>query len=201
MRNGRPIPNLTISDEERGTLHQWTRRPKTAQALAMRERIILACASGKTNTDVAAHLSVTKQLIGKWRSRFLEQRLDGLLDEPRPGTPRKMSDTEVERALAMTLESINLVERWFALITEKQLRRGVFHSTRKLEDTIRNYIDTHNSKPKPFIWTKTADEILAGIARFCKRTWIQDTILKRHFSYSAPRAPSLFRNQKAAVLL
>jgi transposase len=357
MRTGRPIPILAISEEERATLQQWTRRPKTAQALALRARIILACACGKTNTEVAAHLKVTKQMVGKWRSRFLEKRLDGLLDEPRPGTPRKMSDTEVERVLTMTLESmpqdathwstralaeasglshssvhriwrafglaphrtetfklskdplfidkvrdivglymnppdkalvlcvdekpqiqaldrsqpifpmrpgqverrthdytrngttslfaaldtktgkvigqlnrrhrsiefrkfldridqavpqefdvhlildnyathktptirrwlikrprfhlhftptgsswINLVERWFALITEKQLRRGVFHSTRKLEETIRNYIDTHNAKAKPFIWTKTADEILASIARFCQRT-------------------------------
>ena len=65
---------------------------------------------------------------------------------------------------------INLVERWFALLTEKQLRRGVFHSTRKLEDAIRTFIETHNSKSKPFIWTKTADEILGSVARFCKRT-------------------------------
>lgn len=357
MRKGRPIPVLSVTREERETLGQWTRRPKTAQALALRARIILACADGKTNTDVAAGLGVTKQMVGKWRARFLDKRLDGLLDEPRSGTPRKLSDEDVERVLAMTLESlpqdathwstramaeasglshssvhriwrafvlaphrtetfklskdpqfidkvrdivglylnppdkalvlcvdektqiqaldrsqpilpmrpgqaerrthdytrngttslfaaldtktgkvigqlnrrhrsiefrkfldrideavpeeldvhlvldnyathktvtirrwllkrprfhlhftptgsswINLVERWFALITEKQLRRGVFHSTRKLEDTIRSYIDTHNAKAKPFTWTKTADEILASVARFCKRT-------------------------------
>src|SRR5439155_13842511 len=67
---------------------------------------------------------------------------------------------------------INLVERWFALLTEKQIRRGIFRSTRELETTIRNYIDTHNEHPKPFIWTKTADEILASVARFCKRTLV-----------------------------
>src|SRR6266404_8798392 len=65
---------------------------------------------------------------------------------------------------------LNLVERWFALLTEQQLRRGVFRSTRNLETTIRNYIDIHNEAPKPFIWTKTADEILASVARFCQRT-------------------------------
>jgi transposase len=357
MRTGRPIPILSVSDEERETLQQWTRRPKTAQALALRARIILACADGKTNTEVAARLGVTKQMVGKWRSRFLEKRLNGLLDEPRPGTPRKMSDKEVERVLTMTLETtpknathwstralaeasglshssvhriwrafslaphrtetfklskdplfidkvrdvvglymnppdkalvlcvdekaqiqaldrsqpvlpmrpgqaerrthdytrngttslfaaldtktgkvigqlhrrhrsiefrkfldkidesvppgldihlildnygthktvtirrwlvkrprfhlhftptgsswINMVERWFALITEKQLRRGVFHSTPDLEKTIRNYLEIYNANPKPFIWTKTADEIFATIARFCKRT-------------------------------
>src|ERR1700686_5454167 len=106
MRKGRPIPTLSVTREERETLGQWTRRPKTAQALALRARIILACADGKTNTDVAAGLGVTKQMVGKWRARFLNKRLDGLLDEPRPGTPRKLSDKDVERVLAMTLESL-----------------------------------------------------------------------------------------------
>lgn len=357
MRRGRPIPELTVTNEERESLEQWSRRPKTSQALALRARIILACATGKTNSDVAARLGVTKQMVGKWRARFLNARLDGLLDDPRPGRPRTMGDADVERVLAMTLEStpkdathwstramagasglsqssvhriwrafalaphrsetfklskdplfidkvrdivglyldppdkalvlcvdekaqiqaldrsqpvlpmrpgqverrtydytrngttslfaaldtksgkvigqlhrrhrsiefrkfldtidaavpdqldvhlildnygthksptikrwlvkrprfhlhftptgsswINLVERWFALITQKQLRRGVFRSTRKLETTIRNYIETYNANPKPFVWTKTADEILASVARFCKRT-------------------------------
>jgi transposase len=357
MRTGRPIPPLSLADDERETLKQWARRPKTSQALAQRARIILACAAGETNTTVAERLRVTKQTIGKWRSRFLNKGLDGLLDEPRPGTPRRLSDAEVERVLTMTLESrpknathwsnrslaaacglsrssvqrvwrafalaphrsesfklsrdplfidkvrdivglyldppdkalvlcvdeksqiqaldrsqpilpmrpgqaerrahdykrhgttslfaaldtktgkiigqlhrrhrslefrkfldkidaevppgfdvhlildnygthktatiqswlikrprfqlhftptsaswLNLVERWFGLLTEQQLRRGVFRSTRSLETTIRNYIDIHNEAPKPFIWTKSADEILASVARFCQRT-------------------------------
>lgn len=65
---------------------------------------------------------------------------------------------------------INLVERWFGLLTEQQLRRGIFRSTRNLEATIRSYIDNYNEQPKPFIWTKSADEILASVARFCQRT-------------------------------
>jgi transposase len=357
MRRGRQLAPLSVSQEERETLLNWTRRPKTSQALAQRARIILACAEGRSNTSVAERLHITKQLVGKWRTRFLQKRLDGLLDEPRPGTPRRLSDAEVERVLTMTLEStprnathwstrslaqacglsrssvhrvwrafalaphrsetfklsrdplfidkvrdivglyldppdkalvlcvdeksqiqaldrsqpilpmrpgqaerrahdykrhgttslfaaldtktgkvigqlrrrhrslefrkfldrieaavpagfevhlildnygthktaaiqrwllkrprfqlhftptgaswLNLVERWFALLTEQQLRRGVFRSTRNLESTIRNYIDTHNEQPKPFIWTKTADEILASVARFCQRT-------------------------------
>ena len=357
MRKGRPIPKLTLSAEERETLERWTRRRKTNQALAQRARIILAAASGRSNTEVAAGLGVIKQTAGTWRSRFLHKRLDGLLDEPRPGTPRRLSDAEVERVLTMTLEAtpknathwstrslakacgvsnasvhrvwrafalaphrsetfklsqdplfiekvrdivglylnppdkalvlcvdeksqiqaldrsqpilpmrpgqaerrahdyrrhgttslfaaldtktgkiigqlhrrhrslefrkfldkidaevptaldvhlildnygthktptiqrwlikrprfhlhftptsaswINLVERWFGLLTAQQLRRGVFRSTRSLETTIRNYIDVHNEKPKPFMWTKTADEILDSVARFCQRT-------------------------------
>jgi transposase len=357
MRRGRQLAPLSVTSEEREALERWTKRPKTGQALAQRARIVLESATGKSNTEVARRLRITNQMVGKWRTRFLEKRLDGLLDEPRPGTPRRLSDVEVERVLTMTLEStpknathwstrslaaacglsrssvhrvwqafalaphrsetfklsrdplfidkvrdivglyldppdkalvlcvdeksqiqaldrsqpilplrpgqaerrahdykrngttslfaaldtktgkvigqlhrrhrslefrkfldkidaevppefdvhlildnygthktatiqrwllkrprfhlhftptsaswLNLVERWFALLTEQQLRRGVFRSTRKLETTIRQYIDTHNEEPKPFIWTKTADEILASVARFCQRT-------------------------------
>jgi transposase len=357
MRRGRQLAPLSVTTEERESLERWTRRLKTGQALAQRARIILESASGKSNTEIARRLRITNQMVGKWRTRFLEKRLDGLLDEPRPGTPRRLSDAEVERVLTMTLEStpknathwstrslaaacglsrssvhrvwrafalaphrsesfklstdplfidkvrdivglylnppdkalvlcvdeksqiqaldrsqpilpmrpgqverrahdykrhgttslfaaldaksgkvisqlhrrhralefrkfldkidaevppgfvihlildnyathktaaiqrwllkhprfhlhftptssswLNLVERWFALLTERQLRRGAFRSTRNLETTIRNYINAHNEEPKPFIWTKTADEILASVARFCQRT-------------------------------
>ena len=69
MRTGRPIPVLTLSNEERVTLERWARRPKTAQALAQRARIILACAVGQTNSGVAEKMHLTKQCVGKWRSR------------------------------------------------------------------------------------------------------------------------------------
>jgi transposase len=357
MRTGRPTPALLVTQGERETLQNWSRRPKSAQALALRARMILLCGAGRSNTEVAAELRITKQTVGKWRQRFLDKRLDGLLDEPRPGTPRKLSDADVERVLALTLESaprnathwstrslaeasglsrasvhriwkafalqphrtetfklskdplfidkvrdivglylnppdralvlcvdeksqiqaldrsqpllpmrpgqaerrshdykrhgttslfaaldvktgrligelhrrhrsvefrqfldtidaavpdrfdihlvldnygthktplihrwlvkrphfhlhftptgtswINQVERWFALLTEKRLRRSAFRSTRELETAIRQYVDQHNEQPKPFRWTKTADQILASIARFCQRT-------------------------------
>jgi DNA-binding XRE family transcriptional regulator len=105
MRTGRPIPPLTITDEERATLERWARRPTTAQAVAQRARLILRCAAGTTNTRVARDLHLTKQTVGKWRARFLAKRLDGLLDEPRPGAPRTVSDTDVERVLTRTLET------------------------------------------------------------------------------------------------
>ena len=356
MRTGRPIAPLSVTAEERERLQEWARRPKTAQALALRSRIVLECAAGQPNVVVAGKLGITHQTVGKWRQRFVEQRLDGLLDEPRPGAPRQVSDAQIERVVRMTLERtpadathwstramarrsglsqtmvsriwrafalqphrvegfklskdplfvekvrdiaglylnppdralvlcvdekaqiqaldrsqpllpmrpgqaerrssdyvrhgtinlfaaldakagtvigefhrrhrtaefksfletidaavpselelhlildnygthkttpikrwllrhprfhlhftptggswLNLVERWFALLTEKQLRRGVHRSTRELQDAIRSYLDHHNRNPKPFIWTKTADQILESVARFCKR--------------------------------
>jgi len=105
MAIGRPIPVLTLTDEERDTLERWARRPTTAQALAQRARLVLTCASGRTNTQVARELRLTKQTVGKWRSRFLTARLDGLLDEPRPGAPRRISDAQVEQMVTLTLEA------------------------------------------------------------------------------------------------
>ena len=357
MRLGRPVPTLTLTDEEREMLGGWTRRPKTAQALALRARIVLECAKGRTNTAVAAEMRVSQATVGKWRSRFLERRLDGLVDEPRSGRPRTVTDAEVERVVTLTLETkpkdathwstrsmearsglsrttisriwrafalqphrtetfklsadplfvekvrdivglylthLNralvlcvdeksqiqaldrtrpllpmrpgqaerrthdyvwhgttslfaaldtrtgkvigqchrrhrsiefrkfldtieasvpteldvhlimdnygthktdpirrwsakrpvstytslppvlpgsiLVERWFALLTEKQLRRGVHHSNRELESAIYHYLEVSNENPKPFVWVKTADQILTNVARFYQRT-------------------------------
>lgn len=353
---GRPLQELALSTAEREHLERWGRRPKTAQALALRARIVLACSEGKSNTAVADELKVTNTTVGKWRQRFAEQRLDGLLDEPRPGAPRSISDADVERVITLTLETtptdathwstrsmaarsgmsqsavsriwrafalqphrsetfklskdplfiekvrdivglyldpphraavlcvdeksqiqaldrtqpllpmrpgqierrthdyirhgttslfaaldykagtvitecearhraeefrkflgkidesvpadldvhlildnssihktptihawlakrprfhlhftptssswINLVERWFAALTEKQIRRGAHRSTRELENAIQRYVDATNADPKPFVWTKTADQIFASISRFCTR--------------------------------
>jgi transposase len=364
MALGRPTPRLNVSPSEREKLEGWSRRRKTAQALALRARVILLCAAGKSNTHVAEELGVTKQTVGKWRTRFLARRIDGLLDEPRPGAPRRITDADVERVVTETLESkpqdathwstrsmakatgmsqsaisriwrafalqphrtetfklstdplyvekvrdivglylnppdralvlcvdeksqiqaldrtqpllpmrpgqaerrthdykrygttslfaaldvktgtligechprhravefrkflntieasvpkdldvhlildnyathktpaihrwlarhprfhlhftptsaswINLVERWFASLTEKQLRRGVHRSTNELKTAIMSYLALSNESPKPFVWTKTADEILAATAKFCRR--ISDSGHKR----------------------
>ena len=96
---------LILTPTERETLERWTRCAKTAQAVAQRARLILGCAAGKTNTVVAYELPLTKQTVGKWRTRFLRRRLDGLLDEPRPGAPRTITDVQVERVLTQTLET------------------------------------------------------------------------------------------------
>jgi transposase len=102
-----PSPKLdpvVLSDEERSVLAGWSRRRKTAQALAVRSRIVLRCAEGGTIGEVAAELGVSRNMVSKWRSRFLAGRLDGLSDEPRPGRPRVIGDEQVEALIAKTLE-------------------------------------------------------------------------------------------------
>ena len=354
---GRPKARLILSEVERETLQRWSRRPKSAQALALRCRIVLACAEGKDNTEVAARLGVSGATVGKWRSRFVVDRLDGLVDEPRPGAPRTVTDEQVEQVVAQTLEAtppdathwsrtsmaehsglskstvgriwkafrlqphraetfklstdplfvdkvrdvvglyldppetalvlcvdeksqvqaldrsapvlpmmpgmperrthdyvrngvtslfaaldvasgqvisslhrrhrstefrkflnkidkqvpddldvhliadnyathkteiiqawlaahprfhmhfvptssswLNQVERWFSELTTKLLQRGVHKSVQALEADIRSWIKTWNEDPRPFVWTKTADEILESLKRFCERT-------------------------------
>ena len=353
----RAAGELVLSEAEREELVALTLRRKTAQALALRARIVLACADGLANKTVAARQRVTQQTVGKWRSRYVEHRLDGLLDAPRSGAPRTIEDARVDAVIAKTLESVpegathwstrsmaresglsqtavsriwrafglqphrqesfklssdplfvekvrdivglyldpplramvlcvdeksqiqaldrtqpllplapgiperrthdyerhgtttlfaaldiatgavigdlhrrhrsseflqflrtieanvpdtldihlvmdnygthktpsikhwlarhprfhvhftptsaswlNQVERWFATLTQKYIRRGTHRSTRQLEQAIRHYIKINNANPKPFVWTKTADDILASIERFCLRT-------------------------------
>jgi transposase len=105
MKAGRPTPALLLTQDEREALKAWTRQPKCPQALALRARVVLLCADGLSNTDAAAELHITIQTVGKWRQRFIEKRLEGLLDEPRPGTPRRLSQADVDRVLGLTLES------------------------------------------------------------------------------------------------
>ena len=356
MSKGPQLQELKLTAQETNQLLEWTRRYKTSQALALRARIILACAQGHNNSEVAKSCRVIRQTVGKWRNRFLERRLDGLLDEPRPGAPRKLDDARIEHLIVSTLNErpresthwstrlmanklhvsqstvsrvwrafglqphrvetfklstdplfidkvrdivglylnpptkamvlcvdeksqiqaldrtqpmlalapgvverrthdykrhgttslfaaldvatgrvigelhrrhrskeflcflrtieanvpakldvhlildnygthktpavqawfarhprfhvhftptsaswLNLVERFFALITERQIKRGAHRSTRELEAAIREYLSAHNDNPKPFVWTKTADQILASVARFCQR--------------------------------
>jgi transposase len=357
MRLGRPLKPLVLTADERTTLETWARRRTTAQALALRARLVLQAAGGESNTVIARRERVTKATVGKWRSRFLRKRLDGLLDEPRPGVRRTITDADVEMVITTTLETtprdathwstrsmakasglsqsaisriwrafalqphrvdtfklskdplfidkvrdivglylnppdhamvlgvdeksqiqaldrsapilplqpglperrthdyrrhgttslfaaldvatgkvigechrrhrsqeflqflktidatvpsaldlhlildnygthktprvrrwlashprvhvhftptgaswLNLVERWFATLSDKQIKRGAHRSTRALETAIRDYLTMTNESPKPFVWTKTADEILASVARYCERT-------------------------------
>ena len=356
MQRGRPKAQLIVPPEDLATLQRWTARRKTAQALALRSQILLRCASGLSNTEVARELGVVNATVGKWRSRYIAKGLAGLLDEQRCGAPRRIGDDQVEAVLVKTLETtprdathwstrsmaagtglsrptinriwrafglqphrvetfklstdpyfiekvrdivglylappeaaivlcvdeksqiqaldrtqpifplrpgtperrthdyarhgttslfaaldvasgkvigqlhrrhravefrkflehldrevptdldlhlildnyathktlsiqrwlvrhprfhlhftptyaswLNLVERWFAELTEKWIRRGTHRSTAALETAIKNWIQSWNGHPRPFIWVKTADEILESVAEYCQR--------------------------------
>jgi transposase len=104
-RRGGWLAPLVLAAQERSTLQRWARRPSSAQALALRCRIVLACAEGTSNSQVARQLGVARSTVTKWRARFVGDRLDGLADEPRPGAPRTISDEQIERVLVTTLET------------------------------------------------------------------------------------------------
>lgn len=105
MRTGRPKAELILTESEEAKLETMARRPKTDQRTAMRARIILNCARGLSNRQVADKLGVTMATVGKWRQRFVELRLKGLGDAPRPGQPRRITDDQVEQVVTKTLES------------------------------------------------------------------------------------------------
>jgi transposase len=101
---GRPLAPLTLTPHERTTLERWARRPTTRQALALRARIVLRCADGVPNQAVADELGVSRPMVGRWQPRLVGARLDGLVDAPRPGAPRTITDDQVEAVITKTLE-------------------------------------------------------------------------------------------------
>jgi transposase len=104
-RPGPKLPELSLTDDEQATLRRWARRRTSSQALALRCRIVLACAEGHSNQAVADRLGISKPTVTKWRSRFVARRLEGLADEPRPGAARTITDKRVEQVLVATLET------------------------------------------------------------------------------------------------
>ena len=104
-RAGRPTVEIELSDAERDTLRRWARRHSTSQALALRSRIVLACAEGRTGTAIAKDLGCNQVTVAKWRRRFAADRLEGLADAPRPGAARTIGDDVVEAIVVETLET------------------------------------------------------------------------------------------------
>ena len=106
MRTGRPKKPLTVKPADQEKLALLAQRPKTAQRVAIRSKIVLRAAGGLPNQEIARQLGVTGATVGKWRERYRVQGMEGLSDEPRPGTPRKITDAKVEEAVTQTLESL-----------------------------------------------------------------------------------------------
>jgi transposase len=104
-RVGRPTVAVVLTEQERQTLQRWARRPWSSQALALRSRIVLACAQGRPNTAVATELGCDRVTVAKWRHRFAADRLEGLVDAPRPGAARTIGDDVVEAIVVETLET------------------------------------------------------------------------------------------------
>lgn len=117
-RRGPALPELVLTDPERQTLQGLECRRSTAQASALRSRIVLACAEGVSNMDVVRRLGVSPPTVNKWRRRFIEDGLDGLSDEPRPGAPRTVTDGQVEHVVVTTLEQAppNNDSHWSTLL-------------------------------------------------------------------------------------
>src|SRR5262245_13211813 len=105
MGASRRAATIELTDEERKVLEGYARRRKTAQALALRARIVLRCAEGGESTAIAAEMKLDRNTVARWRTRFAKLRLQGMHDEPRPGAPRKIADAKVERVIVDTLES------------------------------------------------------------------------------------------------
>ena len=101
----RPKAALVVTKVDRQVLDSMAHRARTAPQLARRARIVLACATGRDNTTVAKKLRMSKPTVGRWRQRFIDKGVDGLLDEPRPGAPRTINDTQVEAVVTRTLET------------------------------------------------------------------------------------------------
>src|SRR3990170_3428813 len=229
-RSGRPKQPLVLERAEREQLQRWSRRPKTEQRLASRSRIVLRCGDGLDNDEVASELGVHPKTVGKWRSRFLERRLDGLWDDPRPGVPRTVLDDKVEEIVRRTIEetpvgathwstrsmaarvgvspaTVNRIWQAFGLkphlletfkistdplfvekvrdvvglyldpperalvlcVDEKSQIQALDRSVADLETDIRSWLAHWNQNPRPYVWVKTADEILTNLARYCER--------------------------------
>jgi transposase len=127
-RRGRPTVEIKLRGEERTTLERWARRHSSSQALALRCRIVLGCAEGRTNSAIAAELRITPQTVSKWRHRFAADRLDGLVDAPRPGAARTIGDDVIEAIVVETLETVPAdATHWST--RSLAARHGISHQT------------------------------------------------------------------------
>jgi transposase len=159
---GRPVAEVLLTDVERETLLRWSRRAKSSQSLALRSRIVLGCAEGKANKQVAAELGVWPQTVGTWRRRFVESRLDGLVDEPRPGAPRTITDEQIEAVVVATLERTPAdATHWSraSMATESGLSRSTVGRIRKAFGLKPHQVETFKLSTDPQFVDKVVDVV------------------------------------------
>ncbi|MDJ1132729.1 TetR family transcriptional regulator [Streptomyces iconiensis] len=162
-RTGRSKAELILSDEERGALEEWVRDRSTPRAWALRCRIVLACAGGASNKDVAAEVGSSPHAVGRWRARFVERRIAGLGDMPRSGGPRTVTDEQVATVVRRTLETApENAAHWSTRAMAKET--GLSQST--VSRIWRTYgLRAHRTETcEPSARKKTADEILERLA-------------------------------------
>ena len=148
-----------LSQEERETLERWAPRPESAQALALRCRIVLGAAAGETNKSIAAALGCSEATVSKWRRRFAVRRLDGRCDDPRPGPPRRISDAKVEEAIVRTLETApEGATHWSTRSMAAAVGISAWSVHRIWKAFGLKAAPNWNRNLRPFVWHKTADD-------------------------------------------
>jgi transposase len=171
MRTGRPKQPLVLTEEETARLQSMAHRSRSQAPLARRARVVRACAEGLDNKGVAKKLRCSLGMVGKWRGRFLSQRLEGLYDEPRPGAPREVSDEQVEKVVIQILESTPRGQT-------HRSTRGLAQATGLSRMTVSRIwrafglqphrIDTFKLSPDPLLIEKVRD--IAGLYISIRRT-------------------------------
>ena len=158
-----PVAAVVVLDGgEREQLERWSRRPTSAQALALRSRIVLLAADGFKNTEIAERLGITRGMAAKWRVRFVDLRLDGLTDEPRPGRPRTVTDDQVEEVIVRTLETTpKEATHWStrSMAREVGLTQSAVHRIRKAFGLQPHRQDTWKLSKDPLFIEKVRDVV------------------------------------------
>jgi len=157
---------IGISDEDRETLLKWKRSPTTPQRLVRRADIMLAAAEGLNNKAISEKGLGSVQTVCLWRKRHAEYGIEGLNDQPKPGRPRTISRDKTAEIVATTLTPPEGMTHWSArILTNQAIRRGSFDSVAHLVGAIKAFLSRWNEGAKPFVWTKTAEQVLAKAVR------------------------------------
>jgi len=157
---------VVLPAADRAQLTDVAASGKTPQKIAIRAQLLVWLADRVGPADIARRLRISRNHVHDWVQRYVAQGVSGVLtDAPRPGRRTRLTPERV----AASSSWLNLVERWFGELTAKKIKRGSHLSVRALEADIRDWIEVWNEDPKPYVWTKTADQILESLAAYCQQ--------------------------------